>query len=69
MVFSSIVQSFAIKSVMGYEIDRSLWWNRPIWDYANRSESRIRAAIARDLAYPGVQSVSVSHRSDGVSIF
>lgn len=53
---------------MGYEIDRSLWWNRPVWDLANRTESRIRAAIARDFNYPGTRSVTVSHRADGVSI-
>ncbi|KAJ6635571.1 hypothetical protein Bhyg_14157 [Pseudolycoriella hygida] len=52
---------------MGYEIDRSLWWNRPVWDLANKTESRIRAAIARDISYPGARSVSVTHRSDGVS--
>lgn len=53
---------------MVYEIDQSLWWNRPVWDLANRTESRIRAAIARDITYPGSRSVSVTHRSDGVSI-
>ncbi len=53
---------------MGYEIDRSLWWNRPVWDLTNSTESRIRAAIARDITYPGNRSVSVSHRSEGVRI-
>ncbi|KAG4080287.1 hypothetical protein HA402_010779 [Bradysia odoriphaga] len=54
---------------MGYEIDRSLWWNRPIWDLTNNTESRIRAAIARDSAYPGNRSVSVAHRSDGCDYY